>query len=174
MENVVKKFKKFIPILFFVLMIFNLFGCTNNSNVSLSSIDETLRYDPYSSTGKSFELEFKTNPTTGFDYSYTQLSGDGIARLLLEETIEEDRKIEDLAGAPIKRKYVFTAKNEGNNTLTFQYSRPWEGGEVSHKVYYDFVVDEEKNIKFIERRFENVDYELSSEQIEELPFPVFK
>ena len=83
---------------------------------------------------------------------------------------EEGSAAPGLVGEGHKITYTFTAEKSGTNELVFTYRRPWSGGEEAYSVEYDIVIDEDKNIKCLDRRIIDKD---SEAEISEIPYPFF-
>ena len=68
------------------------------------------------------------NPTTGFQWTETaQISDETVIYQYEHNFVPPDE--EDVVGAPGKDVWTFKTLKEGTSTITFDYSRPWEGGE---------------------------------------------
>jgi predicted secreted protein len=77
-----------------------------------------------------------SNPTTGFSWNEDAITDDvgvltQIEHKVLTQTGHENVPIEEtgIIGASGKEVWIFTAVNSGETTLSFEYRRPWEGGE---------------------------------------------
>ena len=67
------------------------------------------------------------NPTTGFTWEEdTVITGSGMVRVSHEYVTPQD---DGVVGAPGKDVWVFDSAGAGMATVSFSYSRPWEGGE---------------------------------------------
>jgi inhibitor of cysteine peptidase len=72
-----------------------------------------------------------SNPSTGFQWNAdAEISDTSVIKQdsheFLQPLVETDEMI---TGAPGKEVWVFNALSEGTATISFSYSRPWEGGE---------------------------------------------
>ena len=68
------------------------------------------------------------NPTTGFQWAETaQISDETVIYQYEHNFVPPDE--EDIVGAPGKDVWTFKTLKPGTSTITFNYSRPWEGGE---------------------------------------------
>lgn len=68
------------------------------------------------------------NPTTG--YTWEENAGvNGTAMTQVSHQYVAPQTDEDVVGAPGKDVWVFDSVEPGTTTITFDYSRPWEGGE---------------------------------------------
>jgi len=82
--------------------------------------------------GETFEVKLCSNPTTGFQWSETPENSD---QTVLQQIAHEFIPPEDLAerpppaGSPGKEVWTFKTLKKGTSTISFEYSRPWEGGE---------------------------------------------
>jgi len=82
--------------------------------------------------GETFEVKVCSNPTTGFQWSETPENSD---QTVLQQIAHEFIPPEDLAerpppaGSPGKEVWTFKTLKKGTSTISFEYSRPWEGGE---------------------------------------------
>ena len=77
-----------------------------------------------------------SNPTTGFSWNEDAIIDNGdvltqIEHKVLAQTDHESIPPEETGtvGAGGKQVWVFNAVKSGETTLSFEYSRPWEGGE---------------------------------------------
>jgi inhibitor of cysteine peptidase len=72
-----------------------------------------------------------SNPSTGFQWNAdAEISDTSVIKQdsheFIQPLVETDEMI---TGAPGKEVWVFKALSEGTATISFSYSRPWEGGE---------------------------------------------
>ncbi len=73
-----------------------------------------------------------SNPTTGFEWLESpQISDTSVLRQETHEFIPPEDLAErpPLAGSPGKEVWTFKTLKKGISTISFEYSRPWEGGE---------------------------------------------
>lgn len=69
-----------------------------------------------------------SNPTTGFQWSETaEISDTAVLEQVSHEFIPPQGTAQ--TGAAGKEVWTFKALSEGDSTVSFEYSRPWEGGE---------------------------------------------
>lgn len=69
-----------------------------------------------------------SNATTGFQWTETaQISDETVIYQYEHNFVPPDE--EDVVGAPGKDVWTFKTLKQGTSTITFDYSRPWEGGE---------------------------------------------
>ena len=72
-----------------------------------------------------------SNPTTGFQWDADPAIS--APSVIAQDSYEFVQPLVDasemIAGAPGKDVWVFKSLNEGTATISFSYSRPWEGGE---------------------------------------------
>lgn len=94
--------------------------------------------------GQTMSLEFTTNPTTGYDWEYAFLDGDG--EVYLDKEDYQANKEKRLVGAAGKRLYYFKAKKVGKKSIGFMYRRPWEEKPANYDVIYELKVDKNLNI----------------------------
>ena len=154
-----------------LVILMTIFTITFSFAACKNSKDKRASLDPLSGTGTHFYLRFTGNPSTGYSWNYTQREDDAAGKLLLIDVKEEEgNSAPGLVGAGGKTTYTFTAEKPGENVLVFTYRRPWTGGEEAYSVEYDLVIDEEKNIKCVDRRIINKD---SEADIAEIPYPFF-
>lgn len=156
--------KKLLIFVVISAMSLNFFGCQKNK-------DARATLDPLAGQGTKFYLRFTTNPSTGYSWNYTQREDENSGKLLLIDVKEEEGSAAPgLVGEGHKITYTFTAEKSGTNELVFTYRRPWSGGEEAYSVEYDIVIDEDKNIKCLDRRIIDKD---SEAEISEIPYPFF-
>jgi predicted secreted protein len=77
-----------------------------------------------------------SNPTTGFSWNEEGTIGDGSVLALVEHRVLSQAEYENntpdetvTIGSSSKEVWVFKPLEPGKTTLTFEYGRPWEGGE---------------------------------------------
>lgn len=80
---------------------------------------------------------FVSNPSTGYNWSYT-LKGGSVK--LSKESFEASNN-RNAAGAPGKQHYTFTAVKQGASTITFIYERPWENNDPVYTYVAKITVD---------------------------------
>ncbi len=90
-------------------------------------------------------ITLNENATTGFTWSYVcepedMMAFDG------EEYIQAETD-EKLVGAGCLHMFVFKAQKAGEVSLTFNYARSWEDVEPIETKTYNFIIDEQLNIK---------------------------
>ncbi len=82
--------------------------------------------------GEELTVTLGSNPTTGFQWSETPENSD---QTVLQQIAHEFIPPEDLAerpppaGSPGKEVWTFKTLKKGISTISFEYSRPSEGGE---------------------------------------------
>ena len=104
--------------LFTAMLAFFGFAKGNNKNPETAA-DTTASYTVHEHT---VEFSFVSNPSTGYGWQYT-LNGDSI--ILTKEHFESGNH-GNMAGAPGKQYYTFTAVTPGSTKVTFVYERSWE------------------------------------------------
>jgi len=68
------------------------------------------------------------NPTTGFQWTESaQISDETVIYQYEHNFVPPDE--ENVVGDPGKNVWTFKTLKQGTSTITFNYSRPWEGGE---------------------------------------------
>ena len=96
----------------------------------------------YSVAQNKITFTLKSNPSTGFGWSFTQ-TGDCVA---LTSDRFEDGNRGNQAGAPGKQLYTFTAAKPGKTTVTFIYERPWEDRDPTYTYTAVISVDDDLQI----------------------------
>lgn len=87
--------------------------------------------DTYS-TGEIFALQFKSNPSTGYQWIVTE----GNEILYKNFTIPAEQKGDQLmAGAPGKQEFWFQPSKAGDYKITLKYMRSWEGEDSAVSTY---------------------------------------
>jgi predicted secreted protein len=124
----------------------NTFG---SSNARIHSIHEPLLYIAYLSTtssrlnsnisnidqnisikeGQEFELNFKSNPTTGFEWILV------FDKNIINQTSHTFRTTSTLIGAAGTDIFTFKGISHGTTTLKFQYKRSWDKDFAEEKVF---------------------------------------
>ncbi len=109
-----------------------LLGCSPETAVSVSCDDfmsqPNITKQVEVAANSSFTLTLCSNPTTGYTWSESATINEPA---VLQQT---DHKFvppedKDIAGAPGQEVWTFKALKSGTSTASFEYSRPWEGGE---------------------------------------------
>ncbi|MCP1102046.1 putative secreted protein [Aequitasia blattaphilus] len=113
---------------------------------------------------KKAVIELESNPTTGYTWSY-QMTGDGKMVFKSEDFIEGRQGEDQIAGAPGRSRYVFEAEKAGQVSVVFEYKQDWEGGEKAYTVTYNFEVEKNLNVKFVDK---------NSEELSEFSEPVIE
>ncbi|MFA5308914.1 MAG: protease inhibitor I42 family protein [Dehalococcoidales bacterium] len=68
-----------------------------------------------------------SNASTGYQWGEAAIGDTSKVAEATRQFVEPTQ--EGIAGAPGKDVWTFDAKAAGSTTITFSYSRPWEGGE---------------------------------------------
>jgi len=75
-------------------------------------------------SGEMFGLILAGNPTTGYDWSISNID-----QTMVKEMGKPEFTLDsNLIGAPGKQDYLFQTFKTGNTTLTLEYKRAWEKG----------------------------------------------
>lgn len=79
-------------------------------------------------TGREFIIKIKTNPATGYSWSFQQQPDKDLIQFVdrKPEDEVEDEESERLVGAPEYELWKFRALNFGETAIKLQYHRPWE------------------------------------------------
>ena len=78
--------------------------------------------------GKTVKVILGANPTTGFKWDSPTFSDKAVASLLSRKS-EPAKANPGMLGAGGTEAFVLKAAGKGATTATFEYSRPWAGGE---------------------------------------------
>ena len=111
----------------------------NNAEPPAQQIDNTASYTV---SQKTVQFTFVSNPSTGYDWSYTQ-QGESVR--MTKEAYKGSNQT-NVAGAPGKQYYTFTAATEGKTTVRFIYERPWENNAPVYTYVAVISVDADLNI----------------------------
>jgi len=109
-----------------------LIGCSSKTSVNISC-DEFMKQPNITrqvevAIGDEFTMTLCSNPTTGYQWSESAtISEPSVLQQVDHKFIPPEDK--DLAGAPGQEVWTFKALKAGTSTASFEYSRPWEGGE---------------------------------------------
>ena len=76
---------------------------------------------------ESFQVEFDSNPTTGFSWKWTNKQNVSIVESKGSEYVPS---VPVRPGSGGKEIWKFKGRQSGSDTLTFQYGRSWEETEV--------------------------------------------
>lgn len=93
---------------------------------------------------KVFRVEFESNPSTGYSWSYS-FSESGIVKNTKSEFISGNNE-DGATGVPGTQVYEFEAEKEGEVVVTFVYSRSWEEDGDNTTKEYKLKVDKDLNI----------------------------
>lgn len=107
--------KKFILIFFISLF---LFGC-NGAPTEYTNPDQTITIDK----GNKFIIKLDENRTTGYQWKFSNSSGEHLIKLIRKKHIPSKSK---KLGAGGQVKLLFKAIGKGNTILPLVYVRPWE------------------------------------------------
>ena len=122
-------------------------------------------------SGKNMSLRFETNPSTGYDWEWSLMTGDNLAVIEFDREEYEMNENMDVVGSPSYRTYYFVARKDGKQSLTFTYRRPWEGGEAAYNVVYELSVDKNLNITCLSKMKGDID---SDKELSFFPNPKFE
>jgi inhibitor of cysteine peptidase len=79
------------------------------------------------SADRTFAVALCSNATTGFKWvEQAEIDTPNIVQQTDHEFVSPE---DSLAGSPGQQIWTFKALNKGTCTISFEYSRPWEGGE---------------------------------------------
>jgi len=81
------------------------------------------------SAGTSFEVALFSNPTTGFQWEEAEISDTSVLQQKGRRFVSLRGEPDPPPGSPGQDVWTFGAADEGQSTVTFRYSRPWEGGQ---------------------------------------------
>lgn len=98
---------------------------------------------------KSISIEFDSNPSTGYIWSY-ELLGEDILTVTKDEF--QGTSNEEILGSSGKQIYEIEGINEGTESIIFRYKRLWEETEYDQTWIYTIEVDENLNLKLINKR----------------------
>lgn len=166
--------KKIILALVVAAIMLYTYGCNNtavkNDNVQSGAKEETTSTN-VELKGKYMFIRLKTNPTTGFDYTWEIAEGSK-GGINLEDTVEESNAKPGMVGTPLYRTYVFSAENceKGNVTIDFNYKRNWKGGDNAYHVFYDIEVANDETIIFKGKRAQKVDIDVDINEFDDPTF----
>lgn len=78
--------------------------------------------------GQALTVTLCSNPSTGFAWEDAQVSDPRVAEQTARAS-QQGQQAQGLAGAPGLETFTLRALQPGRVTVTWAYSRPWEGGE---------------------------------------------
>lgn len=94
-------------------------------NSNSSNVDQNISIKE----GQEFELNFKSNPTTGFEWIQV------FDKNIINQTSHTYRPTSTLVGAGGTDIFTFKGISPGTTTLTLQYKRSWEKDFAEEKVF---------------------------------------
>jgi inhibitor of cysteine peptidase len=110
-----------------ILLLGVLAGCSKvNANQNYGTDGQSIN----ARVGDTFTIQLKTNPTTGYDWVYSDTNG---TVQLLEKTYVADST--DVIGSGGTDYFKFKAQARGNATLVFDYERPWEATSIQQLAF---------------------------------------
>jgi len=121
----------------FALMSFILVGCSSSSQVEVNcdafQENNHLTDEIAVSAGDEFQVMLCSNPTTGYEWMEdAQIAHTEVVKQIAHEFVmAADLDTPPPPGTPGVEVWTFSALDPGSTTITFDYSRPWEGGEKS-------------------------------------------
>ena len=84
--------------------------------------------DATAAVGSTVTVTLCSNPTTGFSWGeQAQISDKAVLKQTSHKTVAAADT--GMVGAPGTQVWTFEALKAGSSTVSFSYSRPWEGGE---------------------------------------------
>jgi len=84
--------------------------------------------DVTAGVGSTITVTLCSNPTTGFQWGeQAQISDTKVAKQTSHKIVAPANT--GMVGAPGNEVWTFEALKAGTSTISFSYSRPWEGGE---------------------------------------------
>ena len=81
--------------------------------------------------GTSVDVALYSNPTTGFAWDEPEVSDETVLPLHARQFVSLRGEPDPPLGSPGQDVFTFEAVSKGQSTVTFRYSRPWEGGQRS-------------------------------------------
>ncbi|HOG47067.1 MAG TPA: protease inhibitor I42 family protein [Anaerolineae bacterium] len=76
--------------------------------------------------GSTLTVDLCSNPSTGYAWEEPKVANEAV----MQQTGHEVKPAQGGAiGAPGSEQWTFKAGEKGTSTVSFAYSRPWEGGE---------------------------------------------
>ena len=91
--------------------------------------DKHLNWSVYLQPEDSLLITLCSNSTTGFQWSETARINDERVLTQVEHTYTPPQM--EIPGAPGKESWVLTPLKKGKSVVSWEYSRPWVGGEKS-------------------------------------------
>ena len=119
----------------FALLSFILVGCSSSSQVEVNcdafQENNHITDEIAVSAGDEFQVTLCSNLTTGYEWSTDALIADTevVKQIAHEFVMAADLETPPPPGTPGVEIWTFSALEQGSTTITFDYSRPWEGGE---------------------------------------------
>ena len=123
----------------FTLFVFFLFFSACTSQGSTADIDmqcDDFFQDPHQTgslevgIGEEFTVNLCSNASTGFQWiDVVEISDPDIVEQVSHEYIEPSEKDDPPPGTAGSQLWKFKALTSGTSTISFEYSRDWEGGE---------------------------------------------
>ena len=129
--------QKLISLLMTMLAMFGI--GKNTADPAVIRLDNTASYVL---SEDKISFTFVSNPSTGYNWSYT-LKGGSVK--MTKESFEASNN-RNAAGAPGKQHYTFTAVKQGTSTVTFTYERPWENNDPVYTYVAVITVDASMHI----------------------------
>lgn len=114
--------------------------------ILFSSCESTKVENVGADKNQSNVILLKGNPSTGYDWEYSE-SKTGIIEISLTQQYLGD---DNIVGAPSLYRYELSAVKDGKLTLTFEYKRSWEKKAIEKIKYSVEVKDSVVTISKIE------------------------
>src|SRR5574344_1982481 len=121
--------KKYVFSIILLLFCFVLIGCNNKTEGNKDTV----------------EFVFSSNPTTGYNWGYENLTGEDYLKIEKDEYVA-DEVDEGIVGSGGKRYYSFKTVKAGTESIKFIYDRTFENEDNVIYAQYDIVVDENLKI----------------------------
>lgn len=81
--------------------------------------------------GTMIDVALYSNPTTGFEWEDADISNTAILQQVDRRFLSPRGESDPPTGSPGQDVFAFESIGKGQSTVTFHYSRPWEGGQRS-------------------------------------------
>lgn len=100
-------------------LILTVAGCTVGSATEYKDSSQPIKVEK----GSSFTIVLDSNPTTGYQWQFTQAVDEKVITLTKTEYVKADPSV---IGSGGQEKWTFKAEEIGETTISLQYVRPWE------------------------------------------------
>ena len=133
--------KKIIVLLTAILMIMT----TSIADAQLATMADGSNPLSFNIDANTLIVKLKSNATTGYSWKYT-IDSESVIKFYSDKYDANNNGGRPMMGAGGEQTFVFEPNKAGKTKITFEYARPWEGGESAGKRFLKIKVNKEGKV----------------------------